>query len=1391
NFFFFLHLSSSWFPYDLCYDGNDDPNNKTDLEEQSRDDLFNSLKIYEAKVKSSSSTSTTTQNIAFVSTSNTDSTNEPVRAAASFSAIDADDLEEMDLKWYSVTTVTRRDTLQGSVEEEPTNYALMAFSSLSSSSDNDVVSCSKACLESVEARLLVYQQNESVFEEDIKLHKLEVQLRYNALVSLRQNLEKAKQERDDLKLKSDESLSPSPDLVFNTAPNAVETDHPAFTVKLSPTKPDQDLSHTNRPSAPIIEDWVYDSEDESETKTPQNVPSFVQPSEQVKSPRPSVQHVETSIPTMTTILKPTSNGKRRNKKACFVEMGMETKMPNFRPCFPYHKCINDLKKGNPQHALKDKGVIDSGYSRHMIGNMSYLYNFEELNGGYVAFGGNPKGGKILRKGKIRTGKLDFDNVYFIKELKFNIFSVSQMSEKKNSVLFIDTKCLVLSLEFKQPEENQVLLRVPRENNINLSAMFEDYSDNIINEDNAAGTLVPAIGQISPNSTNNFSADELEDITYSDNEDDVGAEVDFNNLETFITVSPIPTTRVHKDYHVTQIIGDLSSATQTRSMTRVAKDQGGLSQMFNDDFHTCMFACFISQEEPKREDGIDDEEVFAPVARIEAIRLFLAYASFMGFMVYQMDVKSAFLYETIEEEVYVCQPLGFEDLDYPDKVYKVVKVLYGLHQALRAWYETLANYLLEYGFQRGKIDQTLFIKREKGDILLVQIYVDDIIFASTNKDLCKAFEKLMKEKFQMSSMGELTFFLGLQVKQKKDGIFISQDKYVAKILRKFGLTDGKSASTPIDIEKPLLKDPDGEDVDVHTYISMIGPLMYLTSLRPDIMFAVCACAHFQVTPKASHLHAVKRIFRYLKGKPHLGLWYPKDLPFDLVAYSGSDYVGASLDRKSTTGGCQFLGCRLISWQCKKQTVFATSSTEAKYVVVASCCIQMLWIQNQLLDYSSIKYALTVNPNIYVSCIKQFWTFIAIKKVNDVTRLQALVDKKKVVITKASIRDALRLDDAEGVECLPNKEIFTELARMGYEKPSTKLTFYKAFFSSQKQVGDPSSHSTKYTSPALTQKVVEGVDEVHDEGVSAASIVVEGDVSAANDEVPTVDEEPSISSPTPPTPPLQPSQDVPSTSQDAGILIDILQNLMDTCTTLTRSVEHLEHDKVAQSLEITKLNSRVKKLERRNKASNVKRLKKGMTAESQAQIYKIDLEHVNKVLSMQDEEESEPIELQEVVDVVTTAKIITEVVTAASTTITAADVPIPAATTSVASTLTADPSRKTNEEVIRDPEESTTTSIIIYSEAKSKDKECCWFKMDYFKGMTYVDIRLIFEKHFDSNVAFLQKTKEQMDEEDSRALNRLNESKEEKAAKKQKLGEEVDKLKRHLHIVLNDDDDDVYT
>ncbi|GJY31338.1 putative ribonuclease H-like domain-containing protein [Tanacetum coccineum] len=294
---------------------------------------------------------------------------------------------------------------------------------------------------------------------------------------------------------------------------------------------------------------------------------------------------------------------------------------------------------------------------------------------------------------------------------------------------------------------------------------------------------------------------------------------------------------------------------------------------------------------RQEEGIDYDEVFAPVARIEAIRRCMSI-NLQALLILLIQTKS---------------------------------------------------------IRRGTIDKTLFIKKNKSDIMLVQVYVDDIIFGFTKKSMCTEFEDCMHKRFQMSFMGELTFFLKLQVKQQPDGIFISQDKYVADILKKFDFWSIRTATTPIESNKPLVKDEDGEDVDVHVYRSMIGSLMYLTASRPDIMFAVCACARFQVTPKASHLNAVKRIFRYLKHQPKLGLWYPRDSPFELEAFSDSDYGGASLDRKSTTGGCQFLGRRLISWQCKKQTIVANSTTEAEYVAAANCCGQVLWIQNQMMDY----------------------------------------------------------------------------------------------------------------------------------------------------------------------------------------------------------------------------------------------------------------------------------------------------------------------------------------------------------------------------------------------------------------------------------------------------------
>nr|GEU74102.1 putative ribonuclease H-like domain-containing protein [Tanacetum cinerariifolium] len=1204
-------------------------------------------------------------------------------------------------------------------------------------------------------------------------------------------------------------MPPKPDLVFHDAPTASETVPNVFHVKHSTTKPNKDMSQSNRHSSLIIEDWVSDSEDESEGEPmpTQKEPSFVQPSKHVKTPRTSVKPVEHP--------SPTNNLRKANHKSrdCdFYEQQMvqkpmrihalrvnhqnSTRMTHLhskkhvvptvvltrsrlvplnaaipvttdvpqtyvkhqrpvkhvvnKPHSPIRRPINHkpalktsnfhqkvatikTKKDNPQQALKDKGVIDSGCSRHMTRNISYLSNFKEINGGYVAFGGNPKGDtecvvlssdfKLPDENHVLLRFFKENNMYNV-DLKnvvpsgdltnqpnhnegiqgnFNAGKVMKEAESAQQYVLLP----LWSTDFKYPQntdaddafndkENESEVHVSPSSTVKLKKHDENakreakgkifvVGPNLTNNTNNFNVAGSSDNAVSPNfnidgkssfvDPSQYSDDPdmpaLEDVIYSDDEEDVGAEADFSNLETSITVSPIPITRFHKDHPITQIIGDLSSTPQTRSMARMVKEQGGLNQINDKDFHT-------------------------------------SYASFMGFMVYQMDVKSAFLYGNIKEEVYVCQPPGFEDPDYPDKVYKVVKELYGLHQAPRAWYETLAKYLLENGFQRGKIDLTLFIKKQKGDILLVQVYIDDIIFGSTNKELCKAFEKLMNDKFQMSSMGELTFFLGLQVKQKDNGIFISQDKHVAEILRKFGLTDGKSASTPIDTEKPLVKDPDGEDVDVHIYRSMI----------------------------------VKRIFRYLKGKPHLGMCYPKDSPFNLVAYSDSDYAGASLDKKSTTEGCRFLGCRLISWQCKKQTVVAILLTKAEYVAAASYFAQ---------------------------------ASVSIKKSNDVIKLQSLIDMKKVIIIEDTIRQNLRLDDADGIDCLPNEEIFTELAQMGYEK-----------------LGLPRMNSV-LPWPRLS------------------SALPQDDVKVEEDEDNEVSTVPTPPSPTPATTPPPPQQEpIPSLpqaqsaqpsssppqqqpSQTTESLMTLLNKLMETCTTLTRKVANLEQDKVAQALEIVKLKQRVKKLEKkkRTKSSSLKRLKKLDTAqrvessndtvvddqedaskqEGGEENFKLDAnEDVTLVdVDVEDTDEAESAKAEKVLEVVTTAKLMTEVVTTATPITTAAQVPKASA-----------PRRRMGV-VIQDPKETASTSIIVHSEVQSKDKG---------KGIIIEEPKpLKGQAQIDMDEAFARQLKAKLNAN----INWNEVIKQVKRKERQdneRIDEDAEELKRHLQIMVNNDDD-VYT
>nr|GEW95593.1 retrovirus-related Pol polyprotein from transposon TNT 1-94 [Tanacetum cinerariifolium] len=733
--------------------------------------------------------------------------------------------------------------------------------------------------------------------------------------------------------------------------------------------------------APIIEDWVSDDEEENVEKRKPNL-----------------------VLTGSILLKLQQ----------IIILGRQ---------FKTISNLNTTLIGKEEH-LQDKGVIDSGCSRHITGNMSFLTDYKEINRGYVAFGGNPKGGKITNKGKF-DGKAD--NGFFVGY---------SLNSKALRVINSRTRIVEENLHVRSSENT------PNHVGSGPNWLFD------INALTKIMNYQPIVAQ---------SNDFLEDIGIfedsHDDEDAFGAEADFHNLDSTFQVSPILTTRIHTDHPLEQVIGDMHSTPQTRRMSKNLEEHGLVGTVIprkdNKDLQNFLFACFLSQMEPKKvlqalkdtswiesvqeellqfklqdvwtlvnlpqgkraigskwvfrnkmgkrgivirnkarlvaqghtqEEGIDYDEVFAPIARIEKKEgIFISQDKYVAEILKKFgfsDVKKAstpmetskpllkdkdgeevdvhlyrsmigsLMYLTssrpnIMFAVYVCQPPGFENPDFPDKVYNVKKALSGLHQAPRAWYETLSTYLLDNRFKRGQIYKTLFIKRNKGDFLLVQVYVDDIIFGSTKKEM-----------------------------------------YV------------KKASTPMETSKPLLKDEDGEEVDVHVYRSMISSLMYLTSSSPDIMFA-----------------------------------------------------------------------------CKKQTVVANSITEAEYVVASKKPSEIDGFEQIVdsLNANQIKYALTVSPTIFTACVKQFWTTVKIKTINDDVWLQALIDGKKVVITEASIRYDLKLNDAEGTSCLPNAVIFEELARMGYEKPSEKLTFYKAF-ANMMRVG------TRAVTPLFDTMMVQAVEEV---------------------------------------------------------------------------------------------------------------------------------------------------------------------------------------------------------------------------------------------------------------------------------------------------------------------------
>nr|GEX02574.1 putative ribonuclease H-like domain-containing protein [Tanacetum cinerariifolium] len=771
-----------------------------------------------------------------------------------------------DVAAASLSQGKRESHKQGPKEEESTPKALMAIDGIGwdwSYMANEEENHALIADDEVEARLVKFKEQEIKFCEKIRGLERDVEIRDNKIEYLMNELEKVKKEKEGLdnKLTGFESASKDLDNLLGSQrsyENKEGLGYNAVPPLLHKPTPSIDASKCNTSDLQSNNFFVSEHGESSGS---------------IMS-KPMIKFVKAADCPRVTKTNNTKNVRKSTVK--YAEM--------------YRNTTKVLKLGNN---IDDKGYWDSGCSRHMTGNLSYLSEFtwnfflrtkDETSSILRNFITQIENLKDLKVKIVRCYLLiDYEDVgklkakgdigvfvgYSKEYAAFRIYNKRTPEQVKPTVsLTVGTEILIVSSPVPT-----VCLDISPESSSNPRLISKgDFSQNETLSLSNALTL-----------SNRHKSKEMEEQSFSatihhkTNHDllqfclfscflsQKEPKKIFDALKDPSRVEAIQEELLQFKIQNVWILVDCPKGIRpigTKWVLKNKKDERGI--VIRNKVR--LVAQGYTQEE-----GIDYEEVFAPVARIKAIRLFLAYASFLGFIVYQMDVKSAFLYGTIDEEVYVMQPLGFQDPEFPNRVYKVEKAMYGLHQAPRAWYGTLSKYLLDNGFQKGTIDQTLFIRKHKGEFLLVQVYYY----------------------------------------KKKDGIFLSQDKYVGDILKKFGYSDVTSANTPMDKENPWGKDGPGKDVELHLYRSMIGSLMYLTASRPDIMFAVCACARHQVTPKECHLHAIKRIFRYLKGHPKLRLWYPKESPFDLVAYSDSDYGGATQDKKSTTGGCQFLGRRLIS------------------------------------------------------------------------------------------------------------------------------------------------------------------------------------------------------------------------------------------------------------------------------------------------------------------------------------------------------------------------------------------------------------------------------------------------------------------------------------------------
>ncbi|GJZ65756.1 retrovirus-related pol polyprotein from transposon TNT 1-94 [Tanacetum coccineum] len=545
----------------------------------------------------------------------------------------------------------------------------------------------------------------------------------------------------------------------------------------------------------------------------------------------------------------------------------------------------------------DEWIKDSGCSKHMTGNRKLFSSYKAYNGGNVIFGSNLRG-NIIGKGQICDNKCRVTFSEHDSEITKDGKVIEAHASHKAKNIVSTTRCLeLLHMDLFGPSA----VRSYRGNRYTL-VIVDDYSRKVEESLNMTFDETPPPSKTSPLVDDDLDEEEAIKVTKKKNlENDIEDET--------LKIDKIVNIKESRNHPLENVIGNLNQRTlrsqaqnqkrinqftandvwelvpQPRNMTIIGTKWVFRNKLDENGIVSRNKARLVAQGYNQQE-GIDYDKTYAPVARLESIRVLLSYACALDFKLFRMDVKSAFLNGFINEKI------------------------------------------------------THFLQRRKVQISSPFIYVDDIIFGSTCQDMCDEFAKIMHDEFEMSMMCKLKFFLGQQIKQMEDVIFFNQSKYIKEMLKKFGLKESKPMKTPMSSDTKLTKDEECELVDSTKYRGMIGSLLYLTASRPDIMFSVCLCARFQEAPKTSHLEAVKRIFRYIKGTTHLGLWYPKGTNIEIVVYADSDHAGDYVDRKSTSGICTFVGCCLTSWFSKKQTALAISTTEAEYVSTGKACQQAL-------------------------------------------------------------------------------------------------------------------------------------------------------------------------------------------------------------------------------------------------------------------------------------------------------------------------------------------------------------------------------------------------------------------------------------------------------------------